>query len=265
MEDRTIELFGNLAGKRKWKGAVLGPDGVIYGVPAGHGQVLQIDTATRKVTTIPGAYPNEHLWPGWKWSGGILHPATGTIFCIPTNAHSVLAIGPIGEISEEHYDVIRDRAWADTMGSVESFRGPTDTRAWADTRSWDLPLLLSRQTQSSMDGSEKSMSQRGFGMSPWQTSSTMLSTVSGDTAGLLAASLVKPRNQQQDRQPVRQMSQSVSLPRLPGSTQDPWALPRTNNISRGGGPTRSASAAALPNMPSTGSNSSYKTSPHRTR
>jgi len=95
MEDRSIELFGRLPGKRKWKGGALGPDGAIYGVPAGHACMLQIHTSSRTANIIPGGFKDEPMWPGWKWSGGFVHPGTGTLFCIPTNAHSVLAFGPI--------------------------------------------------------------------------------------------------------------------------------------------------------------------------
>ena len=72
-----------------------GPDGAIYGVPAGHPCMLQIHPASRTANTIPGGFKDELMWPGWKWSGGFVHPGTGTLFCIPTNSHSVLAFGPI--------------------------------------------------------------------------------------------------------------------------------------------------------------------------
>merc|ERR1712054_239705 len=79
-----------------WKGGVLAPDGCIYCAPAGAERVLQIDTKLRRARTLPVSFYGEPLYPGWKWSSGILHPGTSTIFCIPSNAHSVLAIGPIG-------------------------------------------------------------------------------------------------------------------------------------------------------------------------
>lgn len=238
MEDRSIELFGNLPGTRKWKGGVLGPDGVIYGVPACHANPLQIDTWTRKVSLIPGTLSGEHLWPGWKWSGGILHPGTGTIFCIPTNSHSILAIGPIGETTGEP-----------ELAKTSSFHG-----------SGSLPTLRSQSSlmTGSMERIPKPMRELGLPANTWRAPSPMLSPqevamgkAARDTRGTLAAALLEPQNQPQERrlvfQPSRphpgkkgQLLQTVSLPRLPG----PHTSPGNFAIARRG-PTRSASAVAL--------------------
>jgi hypothetical protein len=221
MEDRTIDFFAYLPGKRKWKGGVLGPDGMIYAIPAGHQCVLQIDPVAKKALTIPGGFAGEPFWPGWKWSGGILHPGTGTIFCTPTNSHTVLAIGPIKDLNA---------TYEDEFGNVMKVH-----------ESQELPALESTM-QTSQRFRESSPT-----LSPKESA---LDTFARDTPGLLAASLLKSGNQalfksgKQRRGEIRQMSQSASLPKLPGSD----GLSRVSTTGGRGAISRSVSAAALPNM-----------------
>jgi hypothetical protein len=230
METRDIQFFGHLEGKRKWKGGVLAPDGIIYGIPAGHPCVLQIDTARRIATTITGGFPGENLWPGWKWSGGVLHPASGTIFCMPTNSHKILAIGPIADPASDEDD---------GLAVLASFYSTSDSSMF--------------RTQSSQKGLDRS----GSSMSPHGCSGTRSSPKKvGLEKVSLSAGLAKPRNLQQDRRPlfeacrqqkgeVRKMSQSFSLPRL--------LVTETRHGTSGGGiPPRSRSATVLPSMNTAG-------------
>ena len=84
-----ISTWGQV-GRGGWRGAVLGPDGKIYGIPTNATSVLKLDPVTRKVTTfgdfgtaLAPANCSGALHCGLeKWIGGVLAP-TGKIIGIP--------------------------------------------------------------------------------------------------------------------------------------------------------------------------------------
>ena len=84
-----VSTWGQV-GRGGWRGAVLGPDGNIYGIPTNATSVLKLDPATRKVTTfgdfgtaLAPANCSGAVHCGLeKWIGGVLAP-TGKIIGIP--------------------------------------------------------------------------------------------------------------------------------------------------------------------------------------
>jgi hypothetical protein len=86
-----------------WRGAVLGPDGTkIYGIPTNASHVLEIDPATRTVSTfgsLGGPQLTDSECSGTvhcgveKWIGGVLAP-NGKVIGIPYSAETVLEIDP---------------------------------------------------------------------------------------------------------------------------------------------------------------------------
>mmetsp|Transcript_166867 Transcript_166867/g.320497 ORF Transcript_166867/g.320497 Transcript_166867/m.320497 type:complete len:547 (+) Transcript_166867:54-1694(+) len=80
------ELAGGFVAGRKWAGGVLSGD-KIFGIPCDSTQVLVIDPASQSVDYF-GDFPAGDS----KWSGGVLGPDNITIFAIPLNSETVLAI-----------------------------------------------------------------------------------------------------------------------------------------------------------------------------
>ena len=84
-----VSTWGQV-GRGGWRGAVLGPNQKIYGIPTNATSVLELDPATRKVTTfgdlgtaLSPASCSGALHCGLdKWIGGVLAP-TGKIIGIP--------------------------------------------------------------------------------------------------------------------------------------------------------------------------------------
>ena len=84
-----VSTWGSV-GRGGWRGAVLGPNQKIYGIPTNATSVLELDPATRKVTTfgdfgtaLAPANCSGALHCGLdKWIGGVLAP-TGKIIGIP--------------------------------------------------------------------------------------------------------------------------------------------------------------------------------------
>ena len=84
-----VSTWGQV-GRGGWRGAVLGPNNKIYGIPTNATSVLELDPATRKVTTfgdfgtaLAPANCSGALHCGLdKWIGGVLAP-TGKIIGIP--------------------------------------------------------------------------------------------------------------------------------------------------------------------------------------
>jgi len=95
-----VSTWGNID-RGGWRGAVLGPNKKIYGIPTNATTVLEIDPATRKLSTFGdfGAAVSPANCSGTihcgldKWIGGVLAP-TGKIIGIPYAAESVLEIDP---------------------------------------------------------------------------------------------------------------------------------------------------------------------------
>ena len=83
-----------------WRGAVLGPHGKVYGIPTNATSVLEIDPATRKVSTFGqlGNVLSDSQCAGSthcgdeKWIGGVYIPTSGKIIGIPYAAETVLEI-----------------------------------------------------------------------------------------------------------------------------------------------------------------------------
>jgi hypothetical protein len=74
-----------LAGQDKWLGGVLGSDGVVYGVPGTAKNVLRVVPETGEVSTFGGPFHGK-----FKWLRGV--SVGSDIYCIPSNANSVLVI-----------------------------------------------------------------------------------------------------------------------------------------------------------------------------
>ena len=93
----VVEIFGNLQGRNKWASPVVGPDGVIYGIPSSATSVLAVDPVQRTVQTF-GNLPQG----GSKWMGAVVGP-DGVIYGIPFCATSVLGVGTYQSWSKELY------------------------------------------------------------------------------------------------------------------------------------------------------------------
>ena len=84
-----VSTWGSV-GRGGWRGAVLGPNQKIYGIPTNATSVLELDPTTRKVTTfgdfgtaLAPANCSGAVHCGLdKWIGGVLAP-TGKIIGIP--------------------------------------------------------------------------------------------------------------------------------------------------------------------------------------
>ncbi|HMV45501.1 MAG TPA: putative Ig domain-containing protein [Leptospiraceae bacterium] len=86
----TVGVMGsNYGGVNKWYGAVLAPNGKIYGIPRSATTILIIDPATDTTSTIP----SPDLSGIQKWIGGVLAP-NGKIYGIPNAGTSILVIDP---------------------------------------------------------------------------------------------------------------------------------------------------------------------------
>jgi len=83
------------SGSAKWTDGVLAPTGKIYGIPNDADAVLVIDPVKRTVDTTSLKVPSgSHS----SWFSGVLQPATGKIYGIPSKAGSedaVLVIDPV--------------------------------------------------------------------------------------------------------------------------------------------------------------------------
>ncbi|CAJ1339986.1 unnamed protein product [Effrenium voratum] len=82
-----------LAGKDKWLGGVIAPDGGIYCIPCNKDCVLRICAETGDIATLGRTSPGE-----FKWSRGVL-AKNGHIYGIPAAAESVLKIST-GDLCE---------------------------------------------------------------------------------------------------------------------------------------------------------------------
>lgn len=88
-ETNSTTLLGDFGeGQRKWRGAVLGDDGLIYCVPYNALEVLCIDPVTDALTTFGMAGGVR-----CKWRGGVV-ANDGNIYCVPDCADAVLCIEP---------------------------------------------------------------------------------------------------------------------------------------------------------------------------
>ncbi len=83
-----------------WGGAVLAPNGKIYGVPDGATNVLEIDPITKTTTTF-GSLSSSN----YKWWGGILAP-NGKIYCTPYGATTILKIDPVAKTATTFGNVL---------------------------------------------------------------------------------------------------------------------------------------------------------------
>lgn len=79
-----ITFFG---GSTLWIGAVLGPNGHIFGIPYDSSAIIVIDTAINKVSTISVPFGIA------KWAGGVLG-TNGKIYCVPFTRTQILVIDP---------------------------------------------------------------------------------------------------------------------------------------------------------------------------
>ena len=109
-------------GGDKWRGGVLGPDGVVYGVPWSSARFLAVDPAAQPVSVeTVGPDLNELLVSSlgpdgggggggeegddhddlieFKWSGAVL-ASDGIIYCAPFNSPRVLAFDPRARTAE---------------------------------------------------------------------------------------------------------------------------------------------------------------------
>ena len=86
--NQVTDTFGSLSGTGKWKGGVLAPNGMIYGILHNSTEVLKIDPINDSASTFGS------LSDFSKWAGGVLAP-NGMIYGIPYNSTTVLRIDPI--------------------------------------------------------------------------------------------------------------------------------------------------------------------------
>jgi hypothetical protein len=76
----------------KYRGAVLGLDGFVYGIPSGVPAVLQINPRSNEVTRF--GHVNVNRSNIGMWTGGVLAPS-GIIYGMPNDAHQILRINPM--------------------------------------------------------------------------------------------------------------------------------------------------------------------------
>ena len=79
------------AGKAKWYGGILGPDGNMYCVPFAATRVLRVLTKEDRAELIGPELSGGGARGGYKWHGGCLGP-DGRVYGFPMNANSVLRI-----------------------------------------------------------------------------------------------------------------------------------------------------------------------------
>ena len=86
-----LVLFGDnkLYGQSKWLGGAKSQDGIVYGVPGDHPQVLRVDPRTSQITTIGPAFKGKN-----KWLRGVTSSLNGCIYMIPACADRVLKLDP---------------------------------------------------------------------------------------------------------------------------------------------------------------------------
>jgi hypothetical protein len=79
--------------QNKWQNGVKSDrEQSVYAIPLAAESVLQITCESEpQVTTWKLPFPNVGLA---KWEGGVLHPPSGVIFCVPNNHKAVLRIEP---------------------------------------------------------------------------------------------------------------------------------------------------------------------------
>lgn len=88
MDGPNVRVVGDLGpGKDKYAGAVVGADGLVYGVPCNADAVVVIDPETEAVTTLE---PLVGASTG-KWCDGLLGD-DGHIYCVPMDDSDVLVI-----------------------------------------------------------------------------------------------------------------------------------------------------------------------------
>ncbi len=75
----------------KWRGAVVGPDGIIYGIPYEADEILEIDPATDVVTRTASTLGLEAVGVNSKWVDGALG-SDGRIFGNPHGARNYLIL-----------------------------------------------------------------------------------------------------------------------------------------------------------------------------
>lgn len=76
-----------IGGATLWAGAVLGPNGRIFGIPYDASAIIVIDTATNTVSPIFVPFGPA------KWAGGVLG-TNGKIYCVPFTRTQILVIDP---------------------------------------------------------------------------------------------------------------------------------------------------------------------------
>jgi hypothetical protein len=108
----TAEPVGpSFSGPDKWRGAVLGPDNMVYGVPWSSSRFLGVDPLRPERSGLVGPDLGGGGGGGgdgggggaanfeFKWSGGVL-ASDGVIYCAPFNSPRVLAFDPIARAAE---------------------------------------------------------------------------------------------------------------------------------------------------------------------
>ena len=94
-----------IAGKYKWIGGVLAPNGKIYGIPGGATDVLVVDTNNDSVSHI-GSFSSV----AGKWGGGVL-ATNGKIYGIPRYSSTILEIDPISGFINEFGSITGDNKY----------------------------------------------------------------------------------------------------------------------------------------------------------
>ena len=97
-------------GDYKWRGGVLAPDGLVYGIPSKAQKVVAIDPVTNEsyIVGSVGTYGNP------RWLGGAL-ASNGKIYAVPQDSASILEITPKGAST-----TVKERTLSTSLGNNTS-------------------------------------------------------------------------------------------------------------------------------------------------
>jgi hypothetical protein len=149
---------GGVAGT--YASAVLGPDGKVYGVPAGAGRVLRIDPATNDVELIGDDYGSENPE---KWGQAAVSQDGKFIFCAPHMSGRVLCIdvfaGTTSLVGVDHGDNSSGLWWGAVTVNHHIYFMP---KCASYVLRFDTGDASSMVFGSNLDGGEKGADERKY-------------------------------------------------------------------------------------------------------
>ena len=89
----TFQLNGDAPDRIQWHGGVLGPNGLVFGIPAKPEAVLVVDPVNFHSVEIPFDSPTSDL--PLAYLAGVLSPMNNLIYGIPFHATTLLIIDPV--------------------------------------------------------------------------------------------------------------------------------------------------------------------------